>query len=96
MLRVRGIEAMLTDEEIERVLKGREEPWEILLTNERTRVYDISCASPGLGWRDLMKAVSIYRTIQMERPGLQRKKGTSFQERVPPMNSSDVVSAIFA
>lgn len=95
-LHARGVEALLSEEEISRVLKGSEEPWEIVLSEERTRVYDVSCESPGLGWKDLMKAISIYRTIQMERPGLQRTEGTGLQQRVPPMTSSDVLKALFA
>jgi len=43
-----------------------------------------------------VRAVSLYRTMQMEQPGLRREGVDGKIERVPPMNSSDVVKAAFA
>lgn len=95
-IRTRGVEAILTKREIEKSNEPQGNPWTILLNGDRTRMYDISCNSPGLGWKDLMKAVSLYRTVQLGQPGLIRLAANSQLSRVPPIERSDVLKALLA
>ncbi len=58
---VEGIESVLSNSEIERVLLGSYEPWTLKLDERRTRIYTISCTTDGLLSSDLARAVSLVR-----------------------------------
>lgn len=92
----KGIEMILNKEEIETVLNSSGTPWDIFPTSERARYYEISCESNGLTSSDLTRAISLYRTVQMEQPGVQRKHVDGRFEKVPPLDKSDVLKSVFA
>lgn len=96
IISAKGIETVLSDENMKRVLIGERNQWPLPLENSRTRQNTINCRTGVLRPWDLVRAVYLYRTIQMEQPGLRRKGVNGRIEKVPPMNSSDVVKAAFA
>lgn len=96
VIHVRGVERLLTDGETQRVLRGEREPWQLRLDAVRTRSYDIRCHTDGLTALDLSSAVSLYRTVQMEQPGVRRNEVQGVLARLSPLNSSDIAKAAFA
>ncbi|KAI0558699.1 hypothetical protein FGB62_193g037 [Gracilaria domingensis] len=92
----KGIEVLLTDEEIDRVLTTNETVWEIFPGRERSRLYSISCESNGLHWTDLTRAVSIYRTVQMESPGEKKVNVNGDLANVRSLTREDVMKSVFA
>lgn len=91
-----GIEAIMTKNEVDMMLKGQQKSWNLSLNSNRTRMYEITCKSPGLGWKDLMTAVSLYRTVQLTGPGLKRNVTNFKLSRVSPLERKDVLKSLFS
>lgn len=96
ILSAKGIETVLSDEVMKRVFLGKKDPWTFPLNNSSTREYDINCSTDGLTSWDLVRATSLYRTMQMEQPGLRRVGVNGDINKVEPMSNSDIVKAVFA
>ncbi|CAN8068295.1 unnamed protein product [Agarophyton chilense] len=92
----KGIEVLLNEQDKRKVLTGNEAVWKISPDSNRSRLYSISCASKGLHWTDLTRAVSIYRTVQMERPGEKKENVNGNIKNIMPLTSSDVLRSLFA
>lgn len=92
-----GIETVLSEADIDRILDVKQtSPWNLNVVPSLTRLYDLTCDTSGLKSRDLTRAVSLYRTMQMEQPGVKRM-GMDFNiDQLSPISSSDVLKALFA
>lgn len=95
-IRAAGVETVLTEEQIARVLEKSVEPWSFSLTPKLARVYDIECRTSNLTSGDMAQAVSLYRTTQMEQPGVRRSHVKQNLALLEPLNQSDALKALFA
>eukprot|EP00180_Rhodochaete_pulchella_P004626 Plantae.Rhodophyta-Rhodochaete_pulchella.ctg904.p1 GENE.Plantae.Rhodophyta-Rhodochaete_pulchella.ctg904~~Plantae.Rhodophyta-Rhodochaete_pulchella.ctg904.p1 ORF type:complete len:236 (+),score=19.61 Plantae.Rhodophyta-Rhodochaete_pulchella.ctg904:308-1015(+) len=92
-----GMETVLQKSSIDRVLREEEfVAWNLTLPANHTRLYTVSCYSDGLLSRDLVHAVSVYRTMQLEQPGVVRRDVRFKLSNLEPISSSDVLKAMFA
>lgn len=91
-----GIEHILSRDDVHKKKLGSTTPWRVQTSYNRTRLYNIICSSDGLLPRDLTKAVSMYRTTQMEQPGVRRKDVGHLIEKLSPLNVTDTLKAAFS
>lgn len=96
IISVKGMETVMTMGNLMKMARGDKNPWPLLLVDNRTRTYSIKCSTDGLIPWDLARAISLYRTVEMEQPGVRRTGVNGMIEKVPPLNTSDVVKAAFA
>ncbi len=90
-LAVSGIETVLDPKETFRISLENPKPWDLVTTPSRTRMYDISCETDGITEKDLVHGLSIYRTMQMEQPGVKRIDVNCDLSSVPPLTANDVL-----
>lgn len=93
---VRGVEVVLNTSEMNRVLHSDGAPWRLDAAPGRARTYSVALSTSGLRAADVAMAASIFRTGQMEQPGVRRSDVHSRIERLPPLTHSDVLKAVFA
>eukprot|EP00171_Calliarthron_tuberculosum_P012508 IDg12508t1 len=95
-----GVEAVLNRSEQHRLLMYPTlipgDPWTVRAMAENARRYIVYCETDGLLSVDLVRAVSLYRTTQMEKPGMQRDGVNGRIEKIPAFNRSDATKALFA
>lgn len=95
-INIKGMETVLSREEIGTVLLGRVEPWTLKAEPARTRLYEIACQTDGIMPRDLAMAASLYRTAQMDQLGVKRENVSYRLERVLPLTPSDMYKSMYA
>lgn len=93
---VQGVEMVLNRDEVEFLLSKPVKPWTLPAAPTRSRQYSLSCLSDGVPASDFARAVSLYRTAQMEQPGVRRSDVAYQIDRVPALTSSDLAKALFA
>lgn len=93
---VRGVEVVLNASEMDRVLHSDGTPWRLDPVAGRARTYAVALSTSGLRAADVAMAASIFRTSQMEQPGVRRSDVHARIERLPPLTPSDVLMAVFA
>ncbi|GAB0495224.1 hypothetical protein MMPV_006523 [Pyropia vietnamensis] len=93
---VRAVEVVLNASEVDRVFDPDPTPWTLPAVAGRARTYAVALSTDGLRAADVVMAASIFRTGQMEQPGVRRTDVHSQIERLPPMTSSDVLKALLA
>lgn len=96
-IRVVGVEKILSEQE-----KSRErylnpaEPYPVRIAGTESRKYLISCETDGLRPRDLARAVSLYRTATLEKPGVFRDEVKGKMANLKPLDATDVAKAAYA
>ncbi|KAK1865770.1 hypothetical protein I4F81_008293 [Pyropia yezoensis] len=93
---VAGVEVVLNASEMARVLHPDPAPWVLDADPARARTYAVALSTNGLRAADVVMAASIYRTSQMEQPGVRRVGVDGQIERLPPLTPSDVLKAVYA
>ncbi len=97
LIKVAGVETLLNEQQVERVLdRNVMDNWTFALNSSVTRLYEASCVTDGLLAKDLARAVSLFRTSQLEQPGVRRADVGDKLAKLPPLNSSNVAMAAYA
>eukprot|EP00171_Calliarthron_tuberculosum_P021191 IDg21191t1 len=69
---------------------------DVAATPTSARLYSISCDTDGVTSKDLARAVSLYRSMQMEKAGVRREGVNGRIKLVAALNGSDVTKALYA
>lgn len=99
-VRAEGIEMVLNDTDTTRLTEQpKVKPgkiWHVKATKLNARRYNVHCETDGVLSKDVAYAVSLYRTIQMEQPGLRRDGVKGRIQEVAALNGNDTAHALFA
>lgn len=96
-INVAGIETILNQQQVDRVLdRNVTDNWTFPVNNSVTRLYELSCVTDGLLAKDLARAVSLFRTTQMEQPGVRRSDVGDNLTKFSPLTASNVAMAAYA
>lgn len=91
-----GIETVLLPSETRRAAREESRPWNLDADPERSRLYNLSCATDGMTADDFAHGLAIYRAMQLEQPGRERSDVRSNLSRIDPMSVNDVVRSAYA
>lgn len=91
-----GIETVLNKKETDRLARAESRPWNLTVDPLRSRTYEVSCITDGMGEDDLAHGLTIYRSMQLEQPGIQRSDVQSNISRVTPVTANDVIRSAYA
>lgn len=94
-----ALEMVVSDEEVQigmRMVAEGNTRWDLPVTASRARIYNLSCLSSGLVDRDLTRAASLWRTMQMSSPGTVQSHVGSNISRLAAITPNDLARALFA
>lgn len=99
-VRANGVEVVLSESDTARLLNQPDkipgDPWFVKATATNSRRYSVFCETDGVPSNDLARCVSLYRTTQMEQPGVQRDGVDGRIDRVAALSGSDAAKAMYA
>lgn len=96
-IRVIGVEMILGEREKSRPgFLSPKEPYSLAISGSESRKYLISCQTDGLLARDMARAVSLYRTGLLEKPGVFRDEVQGRIANLKPLDATDVAKSLLA